>query len=198
MPKLWSETIEAHRHQVHEAILRHASALVAEHGLRGVTMSKVAEMTGIGRATLYKYFPDVESILLAWHERQITSHLGHLAQVRDQAGDPAAALDAVLQAYAHITQQARRHGDGAHGDGALVTLMHRDEHVADAERRLHELIRDLLADGVRAGVVREDIPTGELAGYCLHAVAAAGELPSQAAARRLVQVIRSGLAPPAT
>lgn len=34
-----------------------------------MTMSRIAEEIGIGRATLYKYFPDVEAILLAWHER---------------------------------------------------------------------------------------------------------------------------------
>ncbi|WP_219465518.1 TetR/AcrR family transcriptional regulator [Nonomuraea rhizosphaerae] len=192
MPKLWNETIEAHRQQVEEAILRHTSALVAEHGLRAVTMSRIAEVTGIGRATLYKYFSDVESILLVWHERQITTHLDHLAHVRDQTGDPAAALHAVLEAYAHITQQSRRHGDSA-----PVAFMHRDDHVADARRRLHELVRDLLTDGVRAGAVRDDVPAEELAGYCLHAVAAAGELPSKAAIRRLVQVIQSGLRPPA-
>ncbi|MEV6867829.1 hypothetical protein AB0M44_43460 [Streptosporangium subroseum] len=61
--------------------------------------------------------------------------------------------------------------------------MHRDEHVADAQGQLHELIGHLLAEDARAGVVRDDIPTDELAGYCLHAVVAAGELPSKVAAR---------------
>ncbi|HZA80384.1 MAG TPA: helix-turn-helix domain-containing protein, partial [Actinomycetes bacterium] len=86
MPKLWDETIEAHRLQVREAILDTTAALVASHGLRSVTMSEIAERTGIGRATLYKYFPDVEAILLAWHERQITTHLAQLEELRDQPG----------------------------------------------------------------------------------------------------------------
>lgn len=43
-------------------------SLVAERGLRSVTMSEIAQRVGIGRATVYKYFSDVESILLAWHE----------------------------------------------------------------------------------------------------------------------------------
>ena len=64
MPKLWNETIEAHRRAVHEAILNTTAALVAEHGLRSVTMSQIAEEAGIGRATLYKYFSDVDAILL--------------------------------------------------------------------------------------------------------------------------------------
>src|SRR5262245_8068886 len=74
MPKLWTETIETHRREVRDAILDTAAALVADRGLRSVTMSQVAEETGIGRATLYKYFPGVEAILLAWHERQVTGH----------------------------------------------------------------------------------------------------------------------------
>ena len=81
MPKLWNNTIEAHRRAVHEATLDTTAALVAEHGLASVTMSQIAKETGIGRATLYKYFPDVESILLGWHERQIASHLDQLVQV---------------------------------------------------------------------------------------------------------------------
>ena len=56
VPKLWNETIEAHRRAVRDAILETTAALVAEHGLTSVTMSQIAEETGIGRATLYKYF----------------------------------------------------------------------------------------------------------------------------------------------
>ena len=43
-------------------------------------MSQIAKDTGIGRATLYKYFPDVESILRAWHQRQIDEHLSSCAR----------------------------------------------------------------------------------------------------------------------
>src|SRR6266851_3046479 len=100
MPRLWKKTIEAHRREVRDAIQDTTAALVAEHGLQSVTMSQIAEETGVGRATLYKYFADVEAILLAWHERHVTSHLEHLAEVRDQAGGARERLEAVLEAYA--------------------------------------------------------------------------------------------------
>src|SRR5438093_13719408 len=102
MPKLWNETIDAHRHAVRDAILDTTAGLVAEHGLASVTMSQIAEDTGIGRATLYKYFADVQAILIAWHERHVTRHLQELARVRDQASGTGRELHAVLEAYALI------------------------------------------------------------------------------------------------
>ena len=65
MPRLWNETIAAHRREVRDAILDTTWALVAEHGLASVTMSQIAQETGIGRATLYHYFPGVDTILVA-------------------------------------------------------------------------------------------------------------------------------------
>ena len=100
VPRLWDETIEAHRRAVRDATLDTTAALVAQHGLASVTMSQIAEQTGIGRATLYKYFPDVETILVAWHQRQITEHLDQLADVRDHARNAGERLKAVLEAYA--------------------------------------------------------------------------------------------------
>lgn len=190
MPKLWNDTIEAHRQAVREATLEATAALVTEHGLRSVTMSQIAEATGIGRATLYKYFPDIQAILRAWHEREITGHLEHLAAVRDQAGDARARLEAVLQAYALISHESR-----GHHDAELTAYLHRDEQVARAERQLRAMIRDLLTEAATAGDVRDDVATDELASYCLSALAAAGHLPSRPAIRRLVRVTLAGLRP---
>src|SRR5215472_9498441 len=105
VPKLWTETIEAHRRAVRDAALDTTAALAAEHGLASVTMSRIAEETGIGRATLYKYYPDVQAILVAWHERQIARHLEQLTRVRDLADRPGERLEAVLTAYALIRHE---------------------------------------------------------------------------------------------
>ncbi|MEX0701391.1 MAG: TetR/AcrR family transcriptional regulator [Planctomycetales bacterium] len=188
MPKLWNETIEEHRHEVGEAIMDTTAALVARHGLRSVTMSQIAEETGIGRATLYKYFSGVEAILLAWHERQVTGHLEYLAEVRDKAEDAGERLEAVLEAYALISHES--HG---HHDTELTAFLHRDEQVARAQRQLRDMIQDLLTEGAEIGELRADIAPGELADYCLHALTAATSLQSKAAVRRLVAVVLTGL-----
>ena len=190
VPKLWTETIEAHRREVHDAILHTAVALVAEHGLHAVTMSQIAEGTGIGRATLYKYFPDLEAILVAWHERHVAGHLEHLAEVRDRAGEAGERLEAVLEAYALMSHHRERHGT------ELAALLHRGEHVARARQQLSDLIRDLLTEAAGTGDVRDDVAPDELASYCLHALGAASSLPSEAAVRRLVTVTLAGLRAP--
>lgn len=188
VPKLWNDTIEAHRRAVRDATLDTTAALVAEHGLRSVTMSQIAANSGIGRATLYKYFPDVETILIAWHARQISGHLGHLAHVRDEAGDPAERLEAVLRAYALISHETRRHHNTE-----LAAFLHRDEHVVLAQQKLRDMIRDLLIEAAATGDVRDDVAPDELASYCLHALTAASNLLSQAAVHRLVTVTLTGL-----
>ena len=182
---MWNETIEAHRRGVRDAILDATAALVTERGLRSATMSRIAEEAGIGRATLYKYFPGVETILLAWHERHVAGHLEQLAGLRDRAGGARERLEAVLEAYAFV--QRKRHAT------ELAAFLHRNEHVARAQRHLTGIIRDLLTEAAGNGDVRGDVAADELASYCLHALAAAGGLPSEAAVRRLVAVTMAGL-----
>lgn len=190
VPKLWTATIESHRRTVRDATLDATAALVAEHGLRGVTMSEIAEKIGIGRATLYKYFPDVEAILLAWHERAISGHLEQLAKARDETDDPGRRLEAVLAAYAFIAQESR-----GHHDAEIAALLHRDEQVVRAEHQLRSLVRDLLIDAAEARLVRTDVDPEELAGYSLHALSAATRLQSKAAVRRLVALTMAGMRP---
>jgi len=185
VPKVWSETIEAHRRDVNDAILDTTAALVTERGLRSVTMAEIAAETVIGRATLYKYFSGVEAILLAWHERQVAAHLEYLAEVGNQAGNAGERLAAVLEAYALIAYE--------HHGTELAALVHRGPHVARAERHLSHFIRELLTEGARTGDLRADVAPDELATYCLHALAAASSLRSKAAVRRLVTVTLAGL-----
>jgi AcrR family transcriptional regulator len=189
MPKLWDETIETHRGAVRTAILDATAALVGEYGLASVTMSQIAQSAGIGRATLYKYFADVDAILAVWHERQVQAHLEQLAQVRNSADSPERQLEAVLQMYAMISRS--RHG------GAEAARLHQSQHVSQAQQHLNDFLTDLLREGAEAGVFRDDVAPDELAGYCLHALEAAAGLTSREAALRLARVTLSGLKPPA-
>jgi AcrR family transcriptional regulator len=190
MPRLWKDTIETHRRAVRDAAIDVTAQLVAKHGLRSVTMSEIAEGTGIGRATLYKYFPDVETILREWHEREIGGHLEELSRARDQSSAPLERLRAVLQAFATIAHQSR-----GHRDTELAALLHRDHEPSHAQAHVERLVADLIAECAATGIVRDDVSADELATFCVHALSAAGTLRSKAAVQRLVDVTLTALYP---
>ncbi|MFF3306327.1 hypothetical protein [Streptomyces sp. NPDC002952] len=77
----------------------------------------------------------------------------------------------------------------------MSAFLHRDHRVVEAQRELHGMIEELLAEAARAGAVRNDIVPAELASYCLHALAAAGDLPSEAAVDRLLALTLAGVRP---
>jgi AcrR family transcriptional regulator len=188
VPKLWSDTIEGHRRAVRTAAIEAAAELVGERGLAGVTMSAIAERAGVGRATLYKHFPDVEAVLLAWHEHHVEQHLQRLTEVRDRSPDPDSWLQAVLDTYGQAIRHQRGTGVGA--------FLHNSDHVARAHRRLAEFLHDLIDEARQRGAVREDVPIDELTSYCFNALNAALALPTDEAVHRLVAVVLAGLKPP--
>jgi AcrR family transcriptional regulator len=190
MPKLWTDTIESHRIAVRDAILDATAALVADRGLRGVTMGEVAIRAGIGRATLYKYFADTDALLRAWHEREVARHVADVTVLADGIGDAGARLEEMLERYA-LDAWSRQ---GGH-DAELAALLHRDEHVTAARLRLRRLVAGLVSEAVAVGVVRDDVPPDELASYCLAALTAAGQLHTTGAVRRLVGLTLDGLRP---
>jgi len=58
------------------------------------------------------------------------------------------------------------------------------------------MIRELLTEAAASGDVRDDVTPDELASYCLHSLAAARNMQSKAAVRRLVAVTLAGLRRP--
>ena len=192
VPKLWNETIEAHRREVRAAVITAATTLVAEHGLRGVTMSGIAARAGIGRATLYKYFSDVESILGEWHQDQVAKHLTQMQAISSGSGTAQQRLARVLEAFAHMMRAASQHN----GPPDIVASLHTGDRLSKPETELRELLTQLIDEGVEAGELRDDIPSSELALHCLNAAAGTRHAGSQATVRRLLDVAMTGLARP--
>lgn len=192
MPQLWTETIDAHKKVVREAILTAVGDTVADAGPAAVTMSGVAGRSGIGRATLYKYFPDVETLLLAWHERIVGVHLEHVERAllplsdgaRDDSAHALRSLRSALEAYA---QQLAHGAPGFSGE--LAARLHGTDHVGCAEQRLVALLAEHLRHCQGLRVVRDDVPPTELAVFCLSAMSAARTLTERAALDRLLDVV---------
>jgi AcrR family transcriptional regulator len=188
MPKLWSDTIASHRKDVRDAIFEAAAALVAERGVTSLTMSAIAERVEITRATIYKYFPHADSILRAWHERQIERNLAELVAARDRARDAEQRLGLMLETYARLVHEQHA--------SELATLLHHGDSATRGYRQLRKMLQDAIAEGAKRRRFRKDVSPAELAGFCVHALSGAHTLSSMAAVRRLVSVTIDGLRPP--
>jgi AcrR family transcriptional regulator len=75
------------------AILDAAEALFLEHPDRMASVSEVAIEAGVGKGTVYLYFPGKEEMLLALHERHVSSFFNALIALLDR---PAVDFDAIL------------------------------------------------------------------------------------------------------
>ena len=184
MPRIWTDSIDTHRQRVHEAILAAAADLAAERGPLALTMSSIAERAGIGRATLYKYFPDIESILLAWHRREFTHHLEHLESLGQ---DP----DVTLHDLAHFIAALRQRHPHFSGVDAVGSLAQRvagiaehggDESGHDPSIEVLAVLTDLLTRMAQRGQVRRDHPAELLAQWLLYGVHAPAALDASAVA----------------
>jgi AcrR family transcriptional regulator len=167
--------------------------LVAERGLKGVSMSAIAQLAGIGRATLYRYYPDVDAILNAWHEDQVTGHVERLLAISEQAGPAIERLRRVLAAYA----ESRQHS--SHEDAAdLVASLHASQTVHHHLEQLTRVVEGLIETAARDGDARGDVPPAELATFALAAMSSAAHSKSKNAISRLLAVTFDALSPRAT
>ena len=71
MPRIRADSIAAHKEQTRSQILEVAERLFVEDGYSETALADIAAEVGVGRTTLYEYFPDKEEILLALVEETI-------------------------------------------------------------------------------------------------------------------------------
>lgn len=136
-------------HDTSAVILDAAAAEVRAHGIRRTTASDIARRAGVSRQTLYRYWPDVQSLLAALVTREL------VAVMPAPDPDAPASLDALVQTLVDTADRVRRMP-------LLATLRHSDpellaryvlERVGTSQRLIHGLIADRVRAGQAAGVV---------------------------------------------
>jgi len=143
-------TTEAHDEKRAE-IIEHCAGLFDKVGYHNTSMQMLADEVGLGKPTLYHYFPSKISILYAIHDTHIRALLGGLE--RAQSDDPLAGLRSacvdILRQIANHPGYVRAFMDN-YGD--LEGQM-RDA-IRQARRDYFEHVKALISKGIDTGAFR--------------------------------------------
>jgi AcrR family transcriptional regulator len=93
-----------------ERILEAARRLIAKHGVQRVTLEQVAAEAGVGRATLFRRFPDRGELLLALldeHERELQDKILNGAPPLGPGASPRRRLMAFAETLFDLTLEHR-------------------------------------------------------------------------------------------
>lgn len=137
-----------------ERVLAAARRLFAETGL-AVTHNEVARAAGVGVATVYRRFPDRESLMAALFEDQLT-RVADLAASASACADPWTGLRTFLEGVLELQAADRglqEHMLGAHGPAR----------AAAAAERIAPAVAELLARAKERGQVRSDVHVQDVA-----------------------------------
>lgn len=75
MPKIRATTIEEHKEQTRLDILSWAEKLFVSQGYNDTSLTEVADAVGIGRTTLYEYFPNKDHLIVGLVEAVVGPRL---------------------------------------------------------------------------------------------------------------------------
>ncbi|MCG5217300.1 TetR/AcrR family transcriptional regulator [Streptosporangium sp. KLBMP 9127] len=164
-----SPLIEHHSRKA-ARILDCTRKLVADHGVRKVTVSEIAGAAGVGKGTVYLYWPTKEDLILGLFARELLTFLD--AIIARITADPTAVLPRRLAPLLLRTGQesalARRLSSGDADLLRLLTEQAGDRDLFDRTQpsALCEAVMPILR---RHGLTRADQPLADQA-YAMHAV----------------------------
>jgi AcrR family transcriptional regulator len=149
------------------AILEAARARFLRFGPRKTTMDEVARTAGCSRTTLYSHFRNMEDLYGSLLEQDAEAFIRDASAAVESAAGAGAKIRAMVETtratYArnHVLRMAFT-GDAEMSLEGVASVYTRGQ-----ERRIIELLRQILVDGVREGSLR-DIDPGKVATLMFH------------------------------
>ena len=146
-----------HREQTRSEILDHALQIMAEDGVAGLTMARLARAMDIRPPSLYKYYPSLLAVYDALFRR---GQLANLEALREGMRDAAPGLEAVASGMEAT-------GRWAVANPVLAQLLfwrpvpgyQPSAEAFDPAGQIVELLRSALADAAARGQVHPDAAT---------------------------------------
>ena len=152
MPKgipLTEEEIDRRRHEIFHSSV----ALILKQGFAGTSMQEIADAAGVGKSTLYDYFPTKDHVLLFVFEEELDVFQAQAADLAAQAMPVQEKLIQILEAhleyllnnknfFIELSTQVMQLGQAG------------QQRIMKKRYAYQDLLRAVLEQGVREGVFR--------------------------------------------
>ena len=147
---------EVDRAKKRERILRAAVRVFARHGFFVSRVSQIASAAGVADGTIYLYFRNKDDILISIFEDRIDALCAVVERETAGLEDPAEKLRKVIELQLGIV---RRHRDLAEVLSINLRQSTRflKQYAAPKFNRYLDLIADIVREGQRLGLFREDV-----------------------------------------
>lgn len=149
-------------------ILRIAERLFAANGYPATSMEDVADAVGVTKPAIYHYFTSKEDLLLEIRQSIIDGALDLVDGVLEADGSPARKLRDILVAHTETVLRRRRANKIFYEEHGQLSP-DRERAIRRAERRYEDVLRQLYAEGIGAGELRDvdpGIAVATLLGAC--------------------------------
>lgn len=140
-----------------EQILAAAKEIFAEHG-PDVPMEEIARKAAVGVGTLYRRFPDRETLIKAVARDNFSAVL---AEARNAVEQEPTAWRALVR-YLRLSQELRLNVQLAMVSPVAQGILHDDPDTLRFRRELLQLLDRIVHDAQREGTLRKDIDTGDV------------------------------------
>ncbi|MCK9510276.1 MAG: TetR/AcrR family transcriptional regulator [Pigmentiphaga sp.] len=136
-------------------ILRTAAGLFAEHGYEATSLDTVARHLGMHKATLYHYVKGKEDILY----QSLTASFADLDTISERVKDRSLPVTERLRIFTRSLAAAQNNEFGrCHVLVGARPLNHNSERIRQFQRRLDNIVRDLVTEGIADGSLRDVQP----------------------------------------
>jgi AcrR family transcriptional regulator len=151
VPKISARTLEEHRAETIDRLLDAWGELVMARGYDVISLADVAAHVGLARTAIYNYFPDRESLLFKWTDREVRRTLAILERELSEAASSAEKLRVFVRLQ--LADFANRHlppGQEVIQFLKPETYQRFMDHISPVER----MLREIISEGVQTGEFR--------------------------------------------
>jgi AcrR family transcriptional regulator len=135
-----------------DRIIHATLTLISEHGLGAVTMSRVADVAGVARQTLYNHYGDIDSIVAAAIDQHNRESIDLLEAALQIAESPTDKIEQMVRHFVMVGSHAHHASDFGGGLSADVRVR-----LDIYKEAVEQHIRDILDDGQQTGDFRPDL-----------------------------------------